>query len=142
MLRKFVGDHAIKRRAITAPEGKPSLNILGLGRPDGQFCRHRARSSRLEFDNISLDRLKGARYLCPQGGAVSARSGREVDLSAEITIRPFADDDAPQVRKVFIVINRLLSPPDLHDAFEAYIERALAEEIDRINAYYSQRNGG
>jgi GNAT superfamily N-acetyltransferase len=63
-------------------------------------------------------------------------------LSAEITIRPFADDDAPQVRKLFIAINRLLSPPDLRDAFEAYIERALAEEIDRINAYYSQRNGG
>ena len=72
----------------------------------------------------------------------SARGGREVDLSAEITIRPFADDDAPQVRELFIVINRLLSPPDLRDAFEAYIERALAEEIDRVSAYYNERNGG
>jgi GNAT superfamily N-acetyltransferase len=63
-------------------------------------------------------------------------------LSAEITIRPFTDDDAPKVRELFIVINRLLSPPDLRDAFEAYIERALAEEIDRISAYYGQRNGG
>jgi GNAT superfamily N-acetyltransferase len=26
--------------------------------------------------------------------------------------------------------------------FEAYIERALAEEIDRITAYYGERNGG
>jgi len=62
-------------------------------------------------------------------------------LSAEVTIRPFADDDAPQVRELFIVVNRLLSPPDLRDAFEAYIERALAEEIDRITAYYEQRDG-
>src|SRR5271155_976001 len=67
--------------------------------------------------------------------------GREVDLRADITIRPFADDDAPQVRELFIVVNRLLSPPDLRDAFEAYIERALAEEIDRITAYYEQRDG-
>jgi GNAT superfamily N-acetyltransferase len=63
-------------------------------------------------------------------------------LSAEITIRPFADDDAPQVRDLFIVVNRLLSPPDLRDVFEAYIKRALAEEVDRISAYYGQRNGG
>jgi putative acetyltransferase len=61
---------------------------------------------------------------------------------SEVAIRPFADDDAPQVRELFILINRLLSPPDLRDAFEAYIERALAEEIDRITAYYSQRHGG
>jgi len=141
-LRNFFGDRAIKGCAITAPESKPSLNILGLGQPHGQFCRHHSRSSLLEFDNISLDRLKGARYLCPQGAAASARSGREVDVSAEIAIRPFADDDAPQVRKLFIVINRLLSPPDLRDAFEAYIERALAGQIDRINADYGERNGG
>jgi len=68
--------------------------------------------------------------------------GREVDLRADITIRPFADDDAPQVRELFIVVNRLLSPPDLRDAFEGYIERALAEEIDRITAYYGERDGG
>jgi GNAT superfamily N-acetyltransferase len=63
-------------------------------------------------------------------------------LSAEIIIRPFADADAFQVRELFITVNRLLSPPDLRDAFEAYIERALAEEIDRIPAYYGQRDGG
>jgi hypothetical protein len=63
-------------------------------------------------------------------------------LSAEITIRPFTDDDSPQVRALFITVNRLLSPPDLREAFEVYIERALAEEIDRISAYYGQRDGG
>jgi putative acetyltransferase len=67
---------------------------------------------------------------------------REVDLRADITIRPFTDDDAPQVRELFIVVNRLLSPAVLRDAFEAYIERALAEEIDRITAYYGERDGG
>ena len=63
-------------------------------------------------------------------------------MGTEITIRQFADDDAPQVRQLFILVNRLLSPPQLRDAFEAYIERALAEEIDRITDYYGQRGGG
>jgi putative acetyltransferase len=43
---------------------------------------------------------------------------------------------------LFITVNRLLSPPHLRDAFEAYIERALGEEIDRVPAYYSERDGG
>ena len=63
-------------------------------------------------------------------------------MESEITIRQFADDDAPQVRELFIVVNRLLSPLDLRDAFEAYIEQALVEEIDRIPAYYGEKDGG
>jgi len=63
-------------------------------------------------------------------------------VDAEVTIRPFAEHDAAQVRELFITVNRLLSPPDLRDAFEAYIERALREEIDRIPAYYAERDGG
>jgi GNAT superfamily N-acetyltransferase len=63
-------------------------------------------------------------------------------VSAKITIRPFAQEDAARVRALFIAVNRLLSPPDLRDAFEAYIERALREEIDRILAYYGERDGG
>ena len=63
-------------------------------------------------------------------------------MDAEVTIRPFAEQDAAQVRELFITVNRLLSPPHLRDAFEAYIERALREEIDRIPAYYSERDGG
>jgi putative acetyltransferase len=62
-------------------------------------------------------------------------------VDAEVTIRPFAEQDAAQVRELFITVNRLLSPPHLRDAFEAYIERALREEIDRIAAYYSGRDG-
>jgi GNAT superfamily N-acetyltransferase len=63
-------------------------------------------------------------------------------VGARIIIRAFAAQDAAQVRALFITVNRLLSPPDLRDAFEAYIERALVEEMDRIPAYYSKRDGG
>jgi GNAT superfamily N-acetyltransferase len=62
-------------------------------------------------------------------------------VDAEVTIRPFAEHDAAQVRELFITVNRLLSPPDLRDAFEVYIEHALAEEIDLISAYYGERDG-
>jgi putative acetyltransferase len=63
-------------------------------------------------------------------------------VDTEIIIRPFSERDAAQVRELFKTVNRLLSPPELHGAFEAYIERALAEEIDRIPAYYSEHAGG
>jgi hypothetical protein len=60
----------------------------------------------------------------------------------ELEIRPFRNADGPHVRELFIEVNRLLSPPDLRDAFEAYIKRALADEIDRIEAYYAEHGGG
>jgi GNAT superfamily N-acetyltransferase len=63
-------------------------------------------------------------------------------VGTKIIIRPFAEQDAAQVRELFITVTRLLSPPDLHDTFEVYIERALTEEIDRIPVYYSERDGG
>ena len=59
-----------------------------------------------------------------------------------VAIRPFDDRYTAQVRELVIAVNRLLSPPDLRDAFEAYIERALSEEINRIPAYYGERDGG
>jgi hypothetical protein len=63
-------------------------------------------------------------------------------MSAELTIRPFTEQDSIQVRELFVAVNRLFSPPDRRAAFEAYIERSLSEEIDRISDYYSDRNGG
>jgi hypothetical protein len=39
------------------------------------------------------------------------------------------------VRALFIAVNRLLAPPGLHNAFEAYISRSLAEAINRIEVY-------
>jgi GNAT superfamily N-acetyltransferase len=62
-------------------------------------------------------------------------------MATEIIIRPFSERDAAQVRELFITVNRLLSPPDFRDVFEAYIERALAEEINHIPAYYSEHAG-
>ena len=61
---------------------------------------------------------------------------------AQIAIRPFADADQQAVRNLFVRINRELAPPEMREAFEAYIARSLAEEIGRIRAYYAERNGG
>jgi GNAT superfamily N-acetyltransferase len=60
----------------------------------------------------------------------------------EIEIRAFAPDDRAGVRGLFIRVNRLLAPPDMKDAFEAYIARSLEEEIDRVSDYYRERDGG
>ena len=59
-----------------------------------------------------------------------------------VRIRPFAAADAREVRELFIAVNRLLAPPDRREAFEAYIARALAEEMDRITDYYAGHDGG
>jgi GNAT superfamily N-acetyltransferase len=62
-------------------------------------------------------------------------------LGTEATIRAYDDRDAGSVRALFIDVNRLLAPPAMRDAFDAYIARSLAEEIDRIPAYYGARGG-
>jgi GNAT superfamily N-acetyltransferase len=63
-------------------------------------------------------------------------------MGGEIEIRAFAPGDAAGVRDLFIRVNRLLAPPDMKDAFEAYIAGALKDEIDRIADYYRERDGG
>jgi RimJ/RimL family protein N-acetyltransferase len=63
-------------------------------------------------------------------------------LNAEVNIRAFVEEDTEQVRALFIAANRLLAPPYLRDAFEAYIAQSLVEEIDRIADYYRERDGG
>ena len=57
-------------------------------------------------------------------------------------IRGFSPDDATAVRELFIKVNRLLAPADMKEAFEIYIARSLAEEIDKVSEYYSERKGG
>jgi len=57
-------------------------------------------------------------------------------------VRPFRAEDAAAVRALFVRVNRLLAPPDMAAAFEAYIVRSLAEEIDDVAGYYGARNGG
>lgn len=63
-------------------------------------------------------------------------------MSSDLVICPFEEQYAGQVRKLFIVINRLLAPPHMREVFEAYIARSLSEEIGRIDEYYGQRDGG
>ena len=59
----------------------------------------------------------------------------------EITIRPYAAGDHAAVRELFARVNRELAPPHMRELFEAYIARGLADEVDRIEAYYAERNG-
>jgi hypothetical protein len=66
----------------------------------------------------------------------------DATMSAGITVRPFTEEHKSQVRELFISVTRLLCPPNLRDAFEAYIMWSPAEEIDRIPAYYSEKGGG
>ena len=63
-------------------------------------------------------------------------------MTCSLHIRPFAAGDGPRVCELFIAVNRLLAPPQLQEAFEAYIARSLREEIGRIEAYYGEREGG
>jgi len=65
-----------------------------------------------------------------------------VDTDRSISIRPFIEDDAAQVRDLFVRVNRSLAPPHMAEAFEGYIARSLREEIDRIPAYYGEKDGG
>jgi putative acetyltransferase len=65
-----------------------------------------------------------------------------MNTAPSISIRPFAEDDAAQVRDLFVRVNRALAPPHMSEAFEGYIARSLREEIDRIAAYYGERHGG
>jgi putative acetyltransferase len=59
-----------------------------------------------------------------------------------ISIAPFLPKHEVAVRDLFIRVNRLLAPAAMKEQFEAYIERSLAEEINRIDDYYGARNGG
>ena len=56
-------------------------------------------------------------------------------------IRRYADSDLDPVRDLFTRVNRELAPAHLADAFESYIARSLADEIERIPAYYGERHG-
>jgi GNAT superfamily N-acetyltransferase len=62
-------------------------------------------------------------------------------VSTPLDIRRYKDSDAAEVRALFVRVNRLIAPPHLSEAFEDYIARSLAEEIDVIPAYYGARQG-
>lgn len=56
-------------------------------------------------------------------------------------IRRYADADHAAVRDLFIRVNRELAPAEQRAAFESYIARSLAEEIDRLADYYAGKHG-
>jgi putative acetyltransferase len=62
-------------------------------------------------------------------------------VSVSLEIRRYRDGDAAGVRALFVRVNQLMAPPHLAEAFEGYIARSLAEEIDVIPAYYGARQG-
>lgn len=57
------------------------------------------------------------------------------------TIRRYHDDDREAVMDLFVRVNQSLAPPDMREAFAAYVERSLAEEIGRISQYYNAARG-
>ena len=59
----------------------------------------------------------------------------------EVTIVPYAERYAADVRRLFIAINRAMAPDILRGAFESYIERSVVEEIEQIEEYYSRAGG-
>jgi putative acetyltransferase len=62
-------------------------------------------------------------------------------VSVSLEIRRYRDGDAAGVRALFVRVNQLMAPPHLAEAFEGYIARSLAEEIDVIPAYSGARQG-
>ena len=62
-------------------------------------------------------------------------------MAGPIDIRRYEQGDAAEVRALFIRVNRALAPAHLAEAFEGYIARSLAEEIDVIPHYYGARSG-
>ncbi len=63
-------------------------------------------------------------------------------MATAIIIRAFEEPDAAGVRELFIVVNRLLSPPHMREAFESYIMRSLMDEMNRVTDYYREHDGG
>jgi putative acetyltransferase len=63
-------------------------------------------------------------------------------MNTNIEIRAFVAQDAAQVRELFVKVNRLLAPPTMKEAFEAYIANSLETEMGRIEGYYGERDGG
>lgn len=66
---------------------------------------------------------------------------RRLSDGATLLIRPYCTTYAAAVRELFITVNRLMAPAELRAPFEAYVARALIDEIERIPAYYSERAG-
>jgi len=58
-----------------------------------------------------------------------------------LIIRPYLPDDLDRVEAIFIEWNRHIAGPENAAAFDAYIRRALDEEIRHISEYYHKAPG-
>jgi GNAT superfamily N-acetyltransferase len=91
---------------------------------------------------IIAGRVPGDDHTLENEHAIDGAIVRNIPMDQGIEIRGFAPRDAAGVRELFIRVNRLLAPPGMRDAFEAYIARSLTEEIDKISDYYREKKGG
>jgi GNAT superfamily N-acetyltransferase len=57
------------------------------------------------------------------------------------TIRRYLDDDREAVVDLFVRVNQNLAPPDMKEAFAAYVARSIAEEVGQIGQYYDAGRG-
>lgn len=65
-----------------------------------------------------------------------------VPAIATIKIRAFDDSDGKAVCDLFARVTRSLAPSSMSAQFEEYITRAIDDELSRIRAYYTARDGG
>ncbi|MBT6096239.1 MAG: GNAT family N-acetyltransferase [Rhodospirillaceae bacterium] len=61
---------------------------------------------------------------------------------APLNIRQFGEDDARDVVVLFTMVNRLLAPDTMKEAFEHYIQNSIDDEMGRIAEYYAEKGGG
>src|SRR3954451_12404860 len=105
-----------------------------------RMLRPRARFGKRE--NVAAVRRNGLSGVIRLQTRFHVLTAYRLKMATAIEIRAFATADAAHVRDLFIRVNRLLAPPDMKAAFEAYIVTSLREEIDRIEDYYGDRDGG
>ncbi len=67
-------------------------------------------------------------------------SGPGLD-NADFTIIPFEQEHADGVSALFVKINHELAPAGMEDAFGAYVQQSLHEEISRIAEYFDPAVG-
>jgi putative acetyltransferase len=75
------------------------------------------------------------------GESMPESSARKAASESLPCIRLYRDSDHDAVRALFLRVNRDLAPASMREAFEAYIEISLREEIDRIPEYYDAARG-
>jgi putative acetyltransferase len=96
---------------------------------------------------ISQDQRDLSRRAIVRSARIAAResmcefSAGKAASKSSTCIRRYRSSDHDAVRNLFLRVNRDLAPASMRDAFEAYIEMSLRDEIDRIPEYYDVARG-